>query len=293
MTPLTCAAVRRHLAAYCDRELDLGMHLAVRVHLGDCQACRREGEEIESLGRAVRQSAPARRRARRDDLAAVRHGVVGRFQAERAYSIAHGIERILDDLRMLWAAAGATMATVVCVVALLGFVRLTLREMPYSMAAVIGALGDPGSNRNPLSVDGRMLLPRPAADSGMPSPVLRGEEAVLMLSAVVTREGELRDLAVLEPGLRGLTPENPAVLKLLGTVSQTRFQPARAGGAPVAVNVVWMLAHTTVFGKEDAEVVRLAPAWRRARETRTPPAPPPSVPVSSAEPDDVTPTASA
>jgi hypothetical protein len=293
MTPLTCAAVRRHLAAYCDRELDLGMHLAVRVHLADCQACRREGEDIESLGRAVRQSAPARRRARRDDLAAVRHGVVGRFQAERAYSIAHGIERILDDLRMLWAAAGATMATVVCVVALLGFVRLTLREMPYSMAAVIGALGDPGSNRNPLSVDGRMLLPRPAADSGMPSPVLRGEEAVLMLSAVVTREGELRDLAVLEPGLRGLTPENPAVLKLLGTVSQTRFQPARAGGAPVAVNVVWMLAHTTVFGKEDAEVVRLAPAWRRVRETRTPPAPPPSVPVSSAEPDDVTPTASA
>jgi hypothetical protein len=293
MTPLTCAAVRRHLAAYCDRELDLGMHLAVRVHLADCQACRREGEDIESLGRAVRQSAPARRRARRDDLAAVRHGVVGRFQAERAYSIAHGIERILDDLRMLWAAAGATMATVVCVVALLGFVRLTLREMPYSMAAVIGALGDPGSNRNPLSVDGRMLLPRPAADSGMPSPVLRGEEAVLMLSAVVTREGELRDLAVLEPGLRGLTPENPAVLKLLGTVSQTRFQPARAGGAPVAVNVVWMLAHTTVFGKEDAEVVRLAPAWRRVRETRTPPAPPPSVPISSAEPDDVTPTASA
>jgi hypothetical protein len=293
MTPLTCAAVRRHLAAYCDRELDLGMHLAVRVHLADCQACRREGEDIESLGRAVRQSAPARRRARRDDLAAVRHGVVGRFQAERAYSIAHGIERILDDLRMLWAAAGATMATVVCVVALLGFVRLTLREMPYSMAAVIGALGDPGSNRNPLSVDGRMLLPRPAADSGMPSPVLRGEEAVLMLSAVVTREGELRDLAVLEPGLRGLTPENPAVLKLLGTVSQTRFQPARAGGAPVAVNVVWMLAHTTVFGKEDAEVVRLAPAWRRVRETRTPPAPPPSVPISSAEPDAVTPTASA
>ena len=52
----------------------------------DCQACRREGEEIETLGRAVRQSAPARRRARRDDLASVRNGVVGRFQAERAYT---------------------------------------------------------------------------------------------------------------------------------------------------------------------------------------------------------------
>jgi len=293
MKSLTCSTVRRHLAAYCDRELDLGLHLAVRGHLSDCAACRRESEEIETLGRVVRQSAAARRRARRDDLTTVRNGVIGRFQAERAYSVAHGIERMIDDLRMLWAAAGATVATAVCVVALLGFVRLTLREMPYSMAAVIGALGDPGSNRNPLSVDGRMLLPRPASNSEMPAPVLHGGEAVLMLSAVVTREGELRDLAVLEPGLRGLTAENPAVLKLLDTVSQTRFQPARAGGAPVAVNVVWMLAHTTVFGKEDAEVIRLAPTWRRVREAHVPAPPPPSVPVSSTEPETSGQTASA
>jgi hypothetical protein len=293
MTPLTCATVRRHLAAYCDRELDVGLHLAVRVHLADCETCRREGEEIETLGRVVRQSAPARRRARHDDLATVRNGVVGRFQAERAYHVAHALERILDDLRVLSAAAGATVATAVCVVALLGFVRLTLREMPYSMAAVIGALADPGSNRNPISVDGRMLLPRPASGSQMPTPALRGEDALLLFSAVVTREGELRDLAVLGPGLRGLTAENPAVLKLLDSVSQTRFQPARAGGTPVAVNVVWMVAHTTVFGKQDAEVVRLAPAWRRVRDAHAPATPRPSVPISSTEPDTAVPLASA
>ena len=285
MKSLTCRTVRRNLAAYCDRELDLPLHLAVRVHLADCASCRREGEAIESLGRAVRQSTAARHRARRDDLSTLRNAVVGRFQAERAYSIAHGLERMIDDLRMLWAAAGATIATAVCVVALLGFVRLTLREIPYSMSAVIGALADPGSNRNPVSVDGRMLLPRPASPSEMPPPVLHGEEAVLMLTAVITREGELRDLAVLESGLRGLNAENPAVVKLLDTVSQTRFQPARAGGAPVAVNVVWMLAHTTVFGKEGAEVVRLAPAWRRVRETHAPAPPPPSVPVSTGPED--------
>jgi hypothetical protein len=291
MTQLTCATVRRHLAAYCDRELEVGLHLAVRVHLAGCETCRREGEEIETLGRAVRQSAASRRRARRDDLASVRNGVVGRFQAERAYHVAHGIERMIDDLRVLSAAAGATIATAVCVVALLGFVRLTLREMPYSMAAVIGALADPGSNRNPISVDGRMLLPRPASGSQMPTP-LRGKEALLLFSAVVTREGELRDLAVLEPGLRGLTAENPAVMKLLDSVSQTRFQPARAGGTPVAVNVVWMVAHTTVFGKQDAEVVRLSPAWRRVRGTHAPAPPPPSVPISSTEPDAMSSTAS-
>jgi hypothetical protein len=286
MKSLTCRTVRRNLAAYCDRELDLALHLALRVHLAECPGCRHEAEAIEAVGRVVRQSAAAARRARRDDLSTIRNAVVGRFQAERAYGIAQGLERMIEDVRMLWATAGATIATAVCVVALLGFVRLTLREMPYSMAAVIGALADPGSNRNPVSVDGRMLLPRPASPSEMLPPVLHGEEAVLMLSAVITREGELRDLAVLESGLRGLNAENPAVLKLLDTVSQTRFQPARAGGAPVAVNVVWMLAHTTVFGKEGAEVVRLAPAWRRVRETHAPAPPPPSIPVSTG-PEDV------
>jgi hypothetical protein len=52
----------------------------------------------------------------------------------------------------------------------------------------------------------------------------------------------------------------------------------------VAVNVVWLLAHTTVVGKEGTEVVRLAPAWRRPREAHTPPPQPPSVPVTSTEP---------
>lgn len=289
MTALTCGTVRRHLTAYCDRELELGLHLAVRAHLGDCGACRLQVEEIEALGRAVRESAAARGwRARSHDLDAVRNDVIGRVQAERAYAVAHGVQRMVDDLRVLWAAAGATMATAVCVAALLGLVRLTLHEMPYSMAAVIGALADPGSNRNPLSVDGRMLLPRPASDSEMPAPVLRGEEAVLMLSAIVTREGELRDLALLEPGLRGLSAGNPAVVKLLDTVSQTRFQPARSGGAPVAVNVVWLLAHTTVVGKEGTEVIRLAaPAqWRRVRQIPAPaPQPPTGPPISSTEPE--------
>jgi hypothetical protein len=292
MKRLNCRTVRRRLAAYCDRELELGLHLAVRMHLAGCDACRHDAEEIDALGRLVRQTVATRRPVRREELATVRYGVLGRVQAERAYTLAHGIQRMIEDLRMIWAAAGATIATAVCVLALLGFVRLTVREMPYSMAAVIGALADPGSNRNPLSVDGRMMLPRPASDTEMPPPVLSGEEALLMFSAVVTREGELRDLAVLDPGFRGIDPENRAVAKLLDTVSQTRFQPARAGGAPVAVNVVWLLAHTTVVGKDGVEVVHLTnPA--RVREARTPAPARPSVPISSTIPATEPPTASA
>ena len=54
MKPLTCTTVRRHLTAYCDRELELGLHLEVRMHLGECDLCRLEADEIEALGRAVR-----------------------------------------------------------------------------------------------------------------------------------------------------------------------------------------------------------------------------------------------
>ena len=109
MKPLTCTTVRRHLAAYCDRELDLALHLAVRVHLG------RRARHAAAKARKSRRSGArcASRRPRGGARGAttsprVRNGVVGRFQAERAYSIAHGIERMIDDLRMLWAAAGAT-----------------------------------------------------------------------------------------------------------------------------------------------------------------------------------------
>jgi hypothetical protein len=54
-----------------------------------------------------------------------------------------------------------------------------------------------------------------------------------------------------------------------------------------------MVAHTTVFGKQDAEVVRLAPAWRRVRDAHAPATPRPSVPISSTEPDTAVPLASA
>ena len=32
-------------------------------------------------------------------------------------------------------------------------------------------------------------------------------------------------------------------------MSRAKLQPAQGGGGPVAVNLVWLLAHTTVKGK--------------------------------------------
>ena len=36
---------------------------------------------------------------------------------------------------------------------------------------------------------------------------------------------------------------------VLDAISRAKLQPAQGGGGPVAVSLVWLLAHTTVKGK--------------------------------------------
>ena len=142
-------------------------------------------------------------------------------------------------------------------------IALALREQPLSMAAAIGAMASPGSDRNPVSVDGRMLLPRSNPDALLESGVMDREEAVVALAAVVTREGRVRNLELLPPDTTALPVADRELLVLLGAASHARFEPARAGGAPVAVNLVWLVAHTTVRGKgNDAWPVLQAPRPR-------------------------------
>jgi hypothetical protein len=271
MTSLRCRAVRSLLAAYRDRELREERELAVRTHLRTCSGCSAELDELNVLGETLRRASHDRLEAHDEEIVSLHNRVIAGVQAQRAQSR----ERWLDDLNLIWAMAGATVASVVCLFAALGVMRLALREVPSSMAAVIGALGDPGSDRNPLRVDGRMLLPSLDA---VPAVVVSPDEAMLALSAIVTREGRVSQVELVMPEAGGL-PQADAVLQLLDAAAQTRFEPARAGGAPVAVNVIWLMAHTTVVGKETLD----APGARPVRRLQ---APPPVRPVTPA-PDPV------
>ncbi|MBM3769696.1 MAG: hypothetical protein FJW27_00100 [Acidimicrobiia bacterium] len=60
--------------------------------------------------------------------------------------------------------------------------------------------------------------------------------------------------------------EARGVANLLDAVSRARFEPASVAGLPVAVNMVWMVAHTTVRGTPVASeppVVVSPPAKKR------------------------------
>jgi len=276
---MKCRLARRELAAYRDGELPMERQLAIRAHLAGCPVCLAEMEDVERVGGMLRQASSVRVESMGETLASVHARVVARVQADPPQRLGRRAARAFDDQgHWLWAVAGATAATLVCLVAVLGVARLSQREVPHSMAAIIGAMADPGSNRNPMTIDERLLLPRAYPGEIMPA-ALAERDAVFALSAVVTREGHVQNLELLGPGsMRAWEAEQ--VLEVLDLAAQTRFEPARSGRTPVAVNVVWLLAHTTVVGKD--RELQVAPVLRRLREL--PVAPRTSGPMSSFRP---------
>ncbi len=85
-----------------------------------------------------------------------------------------------------------------------------------------------------------MLVSRRPGDSGG----YEAREQDVALAAVVTREGTIAGLEVL------LADGHDAevMLSLLDVAAAVRFEPASFAGSPVAVNMVWLFAHTTVRG---------------------------------------------
>ena len=69
-------------------------------------------------------------------------------------------------------------------------------------------------------------------------------DLVLPLSAIVTREGRVSGLELINKG-----QDQREHLDLVDALSRGRLEPAQFGGSPVAVNLVWLVAHTTVKPK--------------------------------------------
>jgi len=246
MTPWTCRATRRSLESFHDEELSVESQVAVQAHLRGCADCMAEWSRLQALSSGLRAGASARTVA---DPDALRRQIVARLSGSSRVSLMAAVRALFVDMRLVWPLMGATLATLLCAAAALGLMRQTLREQPASMAAIIGALADPGSNRNPIAPDGRMLLPRAYVDGIFDTPVIDREDVVFALAAVVTREGRVRNLELLLQDAGHSPVGQGALVELLDAASQTRFEPARSGGAPVAVNMVWLLAQTRVRGK--------------------------------------------
>jgi len=247
VTAWTCKRTRRALEAFHDGELPLRDQVAVQVHLAQCGACAAERARLAGVGVRLRE---AMADPMLEDAQTVGRRVLVTLPVVRELSWRRQIAVLFEDMHLVWAGMGASAATLVCVAAALGLMRLTLREQPASMKAMIVAMADPGSNRNPLAPDGRLLMPTASLAGMVDPPMLDREDTLLAFAAVVTREGTVRNLELLLQDASHAPVGARALGALRDAVSQTRFEPARAlGGAPVAVNMVWLVAQTRVRGK--------------------------------------------
>jgi hypothetical protein len=246
MTLLTCAAVRRRLPAFYDRELPVPELISVEAHVHDCPPCARDLRELQQVGDALRLAAAP---GPSDDWTGLRPGVIGRMSAEAHESWTARAARAFDNLHLVWIAFASGAATVLCAGAVLSMLHFASPERNDSLAAMITVMEAPsGSDLKPARLDGRIRVPS-VPENGIVYATLENsliqDDVMLPLSAVVTREGRVSGLELLgnDHDLR------EKVEALVEALSRGRLEPAQFGGSPVAVNLVWLVAHTTVKGK--------------------------------------------
>jgi hypothetical protein len=245
MTLLTCAAVRRRLAAFYDRELPVPELIAVEAHVHDCPPCARDLQAVRNVGEALRLAAAP---GPSDDWIGLRSGVISRMRAEAHESWPARTRRAFDDMHLVWIGLAATAATFVCAATVLSMLHFASPERNNSLAAMIAVKAAPsGSNWNPVRLGGIIQVPS-VPENGLIYATLENsrvrEDLVVPMSAVVTREGRVSGLELLSNDHDLLE-----VVALVKALSNSRLEPAQFGGSPVAVNLVWLVAHTTVRGK--------------------------------------------
>jgi Putative zinc-finger len=227
MNVLTCAAVRKRLAAFHDDELGVQEAVAVRSHVNGCERCRAELGKLETVSVALRLAAapgPA------DDWTGLTPGVISRMRAEANQSLAAQIGRMFDDMHLVWIAFASTAATLVVGGIVLGMLQFASPERDDSLRALLAMVSAvPGSDLNPTGIDGSLER------SG------QGAEQMLAFNAIVTRNGNIAAIQAL-----GDSRGNRQVAALISELTRGRFEPARYGADPMAVSMVWVVEHVTV-----------------------------------------------
>jgi len=259
MTPyVDCTFSQARLEACVDDELPVGEQVLVESHLRWCSICRARLEDFQVIRSAVRSRGADVAERQRQALASVRAEVLRRVETEREQSWGtwlQGLERACTDLRFVWPALGATAAAVLCLGLTTTVWRAASTDEPTSLAGMIESLSDPGSDRNPLRLDGAISVPRVLNTEGpVVHAVLDGHDGdeVLAVATVVRRDGKIGTYELLGSGPRAVHRTarkggEESVADLLAAVRDARFAPAQApGGRTVAVNMVWLFAKTTV-----------------------------------------------
>jgi hypothetical protein len=269
-----CLDVRERLEAFHDEELSIDDRVAIQQHLGDCGPCSMTAAELAELGSTLRDLAAGVTEEPIEPMLISAH-VIERLKVEEAFSIRAQVSEWFQDMHLVWAGLGASVATMICVVGSASVLHAAHQERPNSMARVIAVLASPGSNDNPLRLNYEMSAPRAVTDNAIE---MSEEDAEYALSAVVSREGHVQGVEMINQPFE----HRPGVNAMLNEAYRMKFAPATARGDAVAVSMVWLVTNTTVKGRPDEDMQAL----RQALRLKTTPAPiaPLPIPAEAAEP---------
>jgi hypothetical protein len=258
MTPITCKVTRQSLEAFFDEELPVGDQIAVGVHLEYCSACALEFQELQRLRAELRQVGVGRLALDQEAAEGFEASVVKRAEVEAGVSFVSWARGLFDDMHLVYAGLSAAVATLVCATIMLGTFRFATTARPESLGAIVNVLSSPGSNENPVRVYGRVQLPR-MLDPAAPGSANEAD-AVFALATVVTREGTISSLELLHARGGRWVGEPGRIEGVMDAVARARFEPALSDDGPVALNMVWLVANTTVRPEERTKPPEEAPA---------------------------------
>ncbi len=254
----SCADVRERLEAFYDGEVPFAERLAIQNHLTECVSCSLEAEEITALGATLRVMAESVGEHAAVEPLRLSQQVVEQLGVEQDLSVRSQVVALFQDMHLVWAGLGATVATLICVVGSASVLHAANQERPDSLAGVISLLANPGSNQNPLRLNYDMMAPRAVTD---PAIEMSEEDAEYALSAVVSREGRVQGIEVINDAQP--IGKRAVVNAMLNEAYRVQFAPAQARtGNAVAVSMVWLVASTTVKGRHDDGLTMLGQALR-------------------------------
>ncbi len=270
---LRCRTARQWLTASHDGELPVARQVALDAHLDACPDCRRVRQDLGTISGALREYATEHRP---NDLesAGMVSSVLESLPSGSCRPLPRRLREAAADGQRLCVVGGAIVSMLVAGLFAAMALSLSPPVHPHSLSGFLQGANRLGSNANPLrGFETGVSLPHVSPDTQGAAMLIRPLPPLVLenlaLAAVVTREGELASVEVLgQPpngAARGVggrnargaaegrdaagggAPDAELRRALSRLASHVRFVPARAGGAPVAVNVVWLLERTTVL----------------------------------------------
>jgi hypothetical protein len=257
MTPLSCAAARRRLQAFHDRELDVPDQIAVGAHVEWCDECADALAELGAMRSALQHFATRRTVLTNEQASVFNASVVSRLKAEEDASFLTHVRGLFDDMHFVYAGLGAAAAALLCVVILLGMMRFAAKEEPDSLAALVSVMAipvecEPGLDWIEGSGCARWVERVQRANESAE------RDAVFTLAEVVTRHGRLTNFAMLRAGRRATIDQLEEIEGLLDVVSRSRLD----SGQPQRLPAAFLVARETVRAIKPLDVP--LPAKKRA-----------------------------